>query len=256
MSDICVILALMEILKCENIKVNYDNQTVIDDLSFSVNYGDYLCIVGDNGAGKSTLVKCLLSLKSISGGSLIFDSNLKKNQIGYVSQNSDISDDFPATVSEIVLSGCLNQDHSLPFYSKKAKSRADEVLHSLSMCSLRDKKFSELSGGQKKRVLLARALMASEKLLILDEPVAALDPIATEEFYDTMDELNKSGMTLIMVSHDIHTAVHRASSILHLSAKMPNFYGTTDEYLASDIGHAYLGDHGNCSQCHTPIHHK
>lgn len=243
----------MDIIKCENLTVKYDDKVVIDNLSFNVGYGDYLCIVGDNGAGKSTLIKCILGLKSINQGSLIFDSEIKKNQVGYVSQNSEISDDFPATVMEVVMSGSINQKGFNPFYKKSDKNRAMEVLHELSMCALKDMKFSNLSGGQQKRVLLARALMASEKLLILDEPVAALDPIATEEFYDSMEKLNESGMTLIMVSHDIHTAIHRATHILHLSGNMPTFFGTREEYLHSDIGHAYLGDHGDCVQCHHPL---
>lgn len=243
----------MEILKCEHLQVKYDNRTVIDDLNFSISYGDYLCIVGDNGAGKSTLLKCLLGLKNASAGTVSFDTNLKKNQIGYVSQALDINNDFPATVTEVVLSGCLNQHGLSPFYTKQEREHALEILGELNMSDYIGKSFKELSGGQQKRVLLARALMASEKLLLLDEPVAALDPIATEEFYDTMRHLNKSGMTLIMVSHDIHKAVHNASHILHLSNCMPNFFGTHSEYLASDIGHTYLGEHGHCSQCHEEL---
>lgn len=242
-----------KIFTCENISVRYDDQIVIEELSFSVSYGDYLCIVGDNGAGKSTLLKCILGLKSLSGGTLKFADDFKKNQIGYVPQKNESKEGFPATVTEVVLSGCLNQHGLIPFYSKEEKKRAAEILDELALKDLSDKSINELSGGQIKRVMLARALMASEKLLVMDEPVAALDPIATKEFYATVEKLHNEGMTIIMVSHDIHTAVHNATHILHLSNRLPNFFGTKEAYLKSDIGHTYLGTHGNCAQCHTHL---
>ena len=244
----------MELIKCEDLQVNYDSRSVIKDLSFTVNYGDYLCIVGDNGAGKSTLVKCLLGLKQISGGQMTFASDIGRNQIGYVSQMSSSDADFPATVLEVVMSGCLNRHGFNPFYKKSEKERAMDILAKLGLADLANQSYKNLSGGQQKRVFLSRALMASEKLLILDEPVAALDPIATDDFYSTMDLLHKEGMTLIMVSHDIHTAVHKATHILHLSNQMPNFFGTREEYLRSSIGHTYLGTSGNCSQCNKNLH--
>lgn len=243
----------MEIIKCENISVRYDDQIVLENLSFSVSDGDYLCIVGDNGAGKSTLLKCILGLKSLSGGTLSFAEDIKKNQIGYVPQNGENSEGFPATVTEVVMSGCLNQHGFKPFYTKEEKKRAMEVLDELTLKDLADKSINELSGGQVKRVMLARALMASEKILVMDEPVAALDPVATKEFYATVDKLHHEGMTIIMVSHDIHTAVHNATHILHLSNRLPNFFGTKEEYLRSDIGHTYLDTHGDCAQCHTHL---
>jgi len=239
----------MELLNCENVQVNYDDRRVISDLSFSVNYGDYLCIVGDNGAGKSTLIKCILGLKQISGGTMTFDRDMSRNQIGYVSQSSSSDSDFPATVMEVTLSGCLSRHGFSPFYSKAEKNSAMEILSKMGLADLANESYKNLSGGQQKRVFLSRALMASEKLLILDEPVAALDPVATEEFYETMDVLHKEGLTLIMVSHDIHTAVHRATHILHLSNQVPNFFGTRAEYLNSPIGSSYLGNSGHCSQC-------
>lgn len=241
------------IITCENITVRYDNQIVIDDLTFSVSYGDYLCIVGDNGAGKSTLLKCLLGLKELSGGTLFYGDGVKKNQIGYVPQKNENSEGFPATVSEVVLSGCINRHGLGPFYSKDERERAKHILGELALNDLAQKSINELSGGQQKRVMLARALMASEKLLVMDEPVAALDPIATKEFYETVDKLHREGMTIIMVSHDIHTAVHSATHILHLSNRLPNFFGTKESYLKSDIGHTYLGTGGNCTQCHTHL---
>lgn len=243
----------MDLLTCTHIQISYDDRTVIEDLTFKVGYGDYLCIVGDNGAGKSTLIKCLLGLKQISGGELKYDSGIRQNQIGYVSQNLEVNEDFPASVLEVVVSGCLNRHGILPFYSKKEKTDAEDVLNKLGLADIANESFKNLSGGQQRRVMLARALMASEKLLILDEPVSSLDPIATEEFYNTMKMLNDEGMTLVMVSHDIHTAVHKASHILHLSNQMPNFFGTREEYLGSKIGHSYMGSGGNCTQCNKRI---
>lgn len=243
----------MEIIRCENISVRYDDQIVLEDLSFSVSEGDYLCIVGDNGAGKSTLLKCILGLKSLSGGDISFADDFKKNQIGYVPQKNESSGEFPATVMEVVMSGCLNKHGFAPFYKREEKKRAEKVLDELTLKDLANKSINELSGGQLKRVMLARALMASEKILIMDEPVAALDPVATKEFYATVEKLHHEGMTIIMVSHDIHTAVHSASHILHLSNRLPNFFGTKEEYLRSDIGHTYLDTHGDCAQCHTHL---
>lgn len=244
----------MPLLTCENLLIKYENTTVISDLSFSVEYGDYLCIVGDNGAGKSTLMKCILGLKGLQSGKITFDNDFDRKEIGYVSQLDEIDRDFPASVKEVVMLGCLNKHGFSPFYSKEEKERAAAILKKLHIESLTDRSFRELSGGQRKRVLLARALMASGKVLLLDEPVAALDPIATKDFYDTIQKLNKEGMTIIMVSHDIHASIHHGTHILHLSHDLPTFYGTTDEYLESKIGHTYLGESGRCSQCEKNLH--
>lgn len=244
----------MPLIDCQNLLIKYENTTVISDLSFSVESGDYLCVVGDNGAGKSTLIKCLLGLKGLTGGTITYDSDFDKKSIGYVSQLDDINEDFPASVTEVVLLGCLNKHGILPFYTKAEKERALLLLKKLHIESIKDKSFQELSGGQRKRVLLARALMASGEMLLLDEPTAALDPIATRDFYDAIYRLNKDGMTIIMVSHDIHAAIHHATHILHLSGNMPTFFGTTDEYLNSKIGHTYLDEKGKCAQCDKNLH--
>ncbi len=241
------------LIRCENITVSYNSRIVIDNLSFSVDSGDYLCIVGDNGAGKSTLIKCILGLKSLASGTLTFDPHFSKKGIGYVPQTNETEKGFPATVREVVLSGCVSHSVS-PFYSKEEKKRADECLDEVGLSDVAKTNLLALSGGQKKRVMLARALMASDGLLIMDEPVASLDPIATREFYDKVKSINDEGTTVIMVSHDIHTAVHNATHILHLSNRLPNFFGTKEEYLKSDIGHTYLGKDGDCAQCHQHIH--
>ncbi len=244
----------MTLLTCEDLLIKYENTTVISGLSFSVNYGDYLCIVGDNGTGKSTLLKCILGLKANQGGSILFDKEMTQKEIGYVAQQDEMNKDFPASVMEIVLSGCLNKHGLSPFYSKKEKKLAKQALSKLHIENLSGKSFQELSGGQRKRVLLARALLASGKLLLLDEPAAALDPLATQEFYEILQELNNDGMTILMVSHDIHSAIHNASHILHLSTQAAAFFGTTGDYLNSQVGYAYLGEQGNCRQCLRQFH--
>ncbi len=239
----------MVILTCDSLTVKYENQIIISDLSFKVNDGDYLCIVGDNGTGKTTLLKTILGLKHAQSGSVSFSSEIGRNEIGYISQQNDINRDFPASVYEVVLSGCLNRHGLSPFYSHQEKQHSLEVMDKLGIRDMSDHSFQELSGGQQRRVLLARAMMASSKLLFLDEPVAALDPIATADFYNLLNLLRTDGLTIIMVSHDIHSAIHNASHILHLSADS-YFYGTTAEYVTSSFGQKYLNEQGICRECH------
>ncbi|NLG02932.1 MAG: metal ABC transporter ATP-binding protein [Clostridia bacterium] len=243
----------MPILTCEHVRIKYENREVISDVSFQINTGDYLCIVGDNGAGKTTLLKALLNMKTIQDGTISFDASLGQNDIGYVSQQNDINKDFPASVYEVVMSGCLNKHGFSPFYHEDEKRRAQEILTRLGLFDIKFQSFQQLSGGQQKRVLLARALLSSSKLLFLDEPVAALDPIATNEFYEVISQLNQEGMTIIMISHDIHSSIHHASHILHLSGSS-YFFGTTNDYLTSSFGQTYLGEKGLCRECHHAIH--
>ena len=244
----------MAILTCKDLLIRYENTTVIRGLSFVVNEGDYLCIVGDNGAGKSTLLKCILGLKSLQEGSVVFDPAFEKSRIGYVSQTDEISPDFPASVFEVVMQGSLGRHVFCPFYTKEEKQKYREVLKKLHIESLSSKSFANLSGGQRKRVLLARALMADAKLLLLDEPVAALDPNATRDFYDMISRLHRDGTTIVMVSHDIHAAIHHATHILHLFGEEAAFFGTTEEYLNSRMGHTYLNEDGKCAQCDQNLH--
>ena len=244
----------MALLTCSDLLIKYENTTVIRSLSFSVNRGDYLCIVGDNGAGKSTLIKCILGLKTLTSGSITFDPDFDRSKIGYISQLNEINEDFPASVREVVMLGCLGQHGFLPVYSAKEKKLCAEVLKKLHIESIAERSFRELSGGQRKRVLLARALMTSADLLFLDEPAAALDPNATKDLYDTVAVLNKEGTTILMVSHDIHASIHHATHILHLSGEEAAFFGTTDEYLESKMGRSYLDAEGKCAQCDRNLH--
>lgn len=230
----------MPLLSCQNVSLSYENNTVLSDLSFSVNSGDYLCIVGENGSGKSTLVKALLSLKNVSIGSILIGDGLKQNEIGYLPQQTSAQKDFPASVWEVVLSGCLNSRRLRPFYSKAERERALFNMEKLRITEFKRRSYRELSGGQQQRVLLTRALCATKKLLLLDEPAAGLDPIVTNELYNMIKQINDEGITVIMVSHDINSAVKYASHILHLQNK-PIFFGTTSDYLKSDAGKRFLG---------------
>ena len=235
----------MSLITCSGLSFSYENQTVVSGLDFRVEEGDYLCIVGENGTGKTTLIRGLLGLKKPSGGKLLLGDGLKSTQIGYVPQQDAVQKDFPASVSEVTLSGCLNARGLLPGYSAAQKKRALENLELLGISDLKNRSFQELSGGQRQRVLLARSLCAAERLLLLDEPTTGLDPLAIEEFYTLMDDLNRERhMTLIMVSHAIREAVEHADHILHLSQD-GNFFGTTQEYRDSAFGRKFLGEERN-----------
>lgn len=222
----------MSYITCKDLTLGYESQIVAEKINFGVNEGDYLCIVGENGAGKSTLVKTLLRLTSPAKGEIIYSSALKKYEIGYLPQQTVVQKDFPASVMEIVLSGTLSKCKWKPFYGRKEKELAKLNMEKMEIWHLRKKCYRKLSGGQQQRVLLARALCAAKKILLLDEPVAGLDPKVTADFYKTIKKLNHEGITIIMVSHDIHAAINYATHILHLE-KEKSFYGTTKEYLNS-----------------------
>lgn len=217
-------------LEVKNLSIGYEGKIVADNINFKVNEGDYLCIVGENGAGKSTLVKTLLHLnKPISG-----EINFEEKGIGYLPQQTVVQKDFPASVWEIALSGNLSQLEWKPFYTKKEKDNAKNNMEKMGILELSKKCYRNLSGGQQQRVLLARALCASDKILFLDEPVSGLDPKVAADFYTLTKELNKAGITIIMVSHDLHTVLDFASHVLHIG-KSEIFYGATKDYLKSNI---------------------
>ncbi len=237
----------MALIEIKNASMGYEGKTVLSDINLKINEGDYVCIVGENGSGKTTLMKCLLGLMSVQGGSISYGDGLKQCEIGYLPQQTVLQKDFPASVSEVVLSGCLNKKHTL-FYSKEQKETAAKNMVLTGIYQLRKKCFRELSGGQRQRVLLARALCATHKLLILDEPVTGLDPKASSDMYSLIKNLNKNGITIIMVSHDITASVNNASKILHLS-KNTYFYGTAHQYLHSDIGRKFMITDCPCDDC-------
>ncbi|MCL2873727.1 MAG: metal ABC transporter ATP-binding protein [Defluviitaleaceae bacterium] len=235
----------MALINCKDVSFAYEGNPVVSGLNFTVNEGDYLCIVGENGSGKSTLIKGLLNLKQPMSGEIIMGNGLLANEIGYLPQQTAVQRDFPASAYEIVLSGRLSQRGIRPFYSKADKASAKENMEMLDIQNLSKRCYRELSGGQQQRVLLARALCATQKLLLLDEPVAGLDPIVTQDLYKQIYRINKeSGITIIMVSHDIHSAVKYASHILHLKNEQV-FFGETEGYVKSGAGVGFLGSEDN-----------
>jgi zinc transport system ATP-binding protein len=233
----------MALITCKNLSLGYDGKTVASNLSFSVHAGDYFCIVGENGAGKSTLMKTLLRLQSPLAGTIEAGDGLQWNEIGYLPQQSIVQRDFPASVEEIVLSGCQNRCGLRPFYNREEKELACLNIERMGLVHLRRRCYRELSGGQQQRVLLARALCATRKLLLLDEPVAGLDPKVTAEMYRLIAELNeKDGITILMISHDITAAMKYASHILHVGTHA--FFGTKEAYRNSKLGRAFASLEG------------
>lgn len=234
---------MKKILECSELTASYDGRKVLSGLSFTINEGDYVCILGENGSGKSTLVKCLLGIKSPDSGKIIMGDGLRQKDIGYLPQHTDLAKGFPATVTEVVLSGCLGRRGLRPFYSSKEKQLAKQAMERLGIAELAGRSCRELSGGQQQRMLLARAMCAAEKLLLLDEPVTGLDPSAAADMYDLISELNKKdGMTIIMVSHDVVKSLDSASRILCLCSSDHSFYGTPQEYANSHISSKFIGD--------------
>lgn len=215
-------------LTCKKLTLGYNSNIILENLSFSVNKGDYLYIVGENGSGKTTLMKTLLRLLKPMSGEIITGDGLLADEIGYLPQQTDVQKDFPASVREIVLSGCQSRCGRRPFYNKEEKKLANENMTKLGIEHLAKKCYRELSGGQQQRVLLARALCATQKMLLLDEPVTGLDPNATEEMYNLINNLHKSGITIIMISHDIEAAKKYATHVLHIGKEI--FFGDVEHY--------------------------
>ncbi len=222
----------MKQISCENLTIGYDNKIVRSDISFEVSQGDYLCIVGENGSGKTTMMKTLLGLLPAISGNISLEQGLLYRDIGYLPQQSVVQKNFPASVWEIVLSGCLNHCGLRPFYNKAEKLIAKQNIEKMGIEHLSKRCYRELSGGQKQRVLLARALSAASKVILLDEPVGGLDPNASKDLYSVIEALNKEGTTIIMISHDIEGALGYASHILHIGKN--TFFGTKEQY--SKIG--------------------
>jgi len=212
---------------------------VISGLTFTVNAGDYLCIVGENGSGKSTLMKTLLGLNTPVSGCVETGGGLSPSEVGYLPQQTVVQKDFPATVREVVRSGCLNRSGLRPFYSKAEKRMAEDSMAKFGITHLAKSCYRELSGGQQQRALLARALCATRKILLMDEPAAGLDPVAADEMYELIHKLNNEKITIIMISHDIASAVKYASHILHIGTGAALFFGARDDYLLSDAWRIY-----------------
>ena len=224
--------------------LGYENLVVTEGLNFGISAGDYLCILGENGSGKSTLIKAILGLKSQISGEIEWYGGLSGKDIGYLPQQTVVQRDFPASVREIVRSGCLSSMGFHPFYSKAEKQLAEEKMERLGISEFASRCYRELSGGQQQRVLLARALCAAKKMLLLDEPVTGLDPKAQNDLYELIETLHKEGITIIMVSHDINAALQYATHILHIGSQRQLFFGTKADYLQSNVGEGFIASQG------------
>ncbi|NLL93484.1 MAG: metal ABC transporter ATP-binding protein [Clostridiales bacterium] len=218
-------------LICKSVSIAYEKENVVEDFSMEVEKGDYISVIGENGTGKSSLLKGILGIIPLKSGEVTFSDGVKRNNIGYLSQQNPMQKDFPASVGEVVLSGCLTRKGFLPFFSHRERERAIKNMDRLGILELEHKSFADLSGGQQQRVLLARALCATDKIIFLDEPITGLDPIASKDFYALIEKLNKElGITIIMITHDVENALKYSNKILHMH-KYKYFFGNKAEYL-------------------------
>ncbi len=232
----------MALLTCKDVCLGYEGRVILEGINFELQGGEYLCIIGENGTGKSTLIKGLLKLKKPMSGTITTGDDLKANEIGYLPQQTIAQKDFPASVYEVVISGRLNSLGLHPFFTRKDKKDALEKMDLMGILPIKNKCYHDLSGGQQQRVLLARAMCATKKVILLDEPVAGLDPIVTTELYELISKINHDyGITVIMVSHDMEATTKYASHILHLSHKQI-FYGPKEEYLKTKEGILFSGN--------------
>lgn len=233
----------MALLTCRELCLGYDGKELLHNLQFELHAGEYLCIVGENGSGKTTLMRTILGLQPPLSGKVETGDGLLRNEIGYLPQQTVVQKDFPATVAEIVLSGCQGRCGLRPFYTKEEKRLAAENMEEMGIAPLAKRCYRTLSGGQQQRVLLARALCATKKMLLLDEPVSGLDPKAIGEMYRLIARLNADGIAIVMISHDVGAALADATHVLHVGAHI--FFGTKEEYLASGIAAGQFGAGGN-----------
>ncbi|MBE6627144.1 MAG: ABC transporter ATP-binding protein [Ruminococcaceae bacterium] len=245
----------MELIKATDLTLAYDGHTAAENVNFTLHSGDYLCVIGENGSGKSTLLKAITGEVTPAGGILAVSAELKRSGIGYLPQQSKIQHDFPASVSEVILSGCVRSDSFGFAWKKQSRSKAKAAMELLGITPLASRCFGELSGGQKQRVLLARAICVSDKLLLLDEPVTGLDPDAAHEMYAAIRQINeKLGCAVMMVSHDVNCALHEAKNVLSM-CRGHSFFGTVDEYAVHEQHDAAIDHelhHGhNCHCDHT-----
>ena len=232
----------MRLIQVRDLSISYDGKTVVSGLNFDINQGDFLCIFGENGSGKSSLIKAILGLKSTASGHIHFEKGFTFRDIGYMPQKTQVQRDFPAAVGEVVISGCQGAMGLRPFYGREEKRKADAAMERLGIIDLKRESYRDLSGGQQQRVLLARSLCGADKMILLDEPTTALDPLATGEFYRLISGLNKDeGITVVMVSHDISGALKYSNSVIHLGGSEVMFSGTAADYVKTKIAASFMG---------------
>ncbi|MGN1098667.1 MAG: metal ABC transporter ATP-binding protein [Clostridia bacterium] len=232
----------MSLIQVRDLSISYDGKIVVSGLNFDINQGDFLCIFGENGSGKSSLIKAILGLKSTASGHIHFEKDFSRRDIGYMPQKTEVQRDFPASVGEVVMSGCQGSMGLRPFYGKTERLKAASAMERLGITDIKRECYRNLSGGQQQKVLLARALCGADRMILLDEPTTALDPIATAEFYRLISRLHKEeGITVVMVSHDISGALGYSTDILHLGGSEIMFYGKTADYVKTKIGASFTG---------------
>ena len=234
----------MALITMKDVTIAFEGVVAVEKVSFRVDPGDYLVIVGENGSGKSTLMRAMLGLVRPRSGSILYGDGLTRERIGYLPQQTAAQRDFPASVEEVVLSGCVNRMGRRFFYNRSDREKAEANMALLDVTRLKKKSYRTLSGGQQQRTLLARALCATDAILLLDEPVTGLDPKAQTDLYELIAALNRSGVTVITVSHDVNAAVRYASHILHIGGQAQRFFGTAAAYRESEIGRSFLAAGG------------
>lgn len=208
----------MTLLEVNNLQVSYSNHIAIEKISFKVEEGEYICLVGENGSGKSTLIKTIVGLNKQDTGTIKL--NIPLEDVSYLSQTNLKDLNFPATAKEIIMSG--TQKHmQIPFYSKADKEKYNKVIKDLKIENIVGKKIGDLSGGQKQRVLIARALIREPKLLILDEPLTGLDYNITKELYNILEKENNERKTaIIMATHDLDEIKNIKPRIIYLAREI------------------------------------
>ena len=228
----------MALVEVKNLTIGYNSKPVATNINFEINKGDILCILGENGAGKTTLIKTILGVIKPLSGEMNISEDIKEHRFGYLPQKSENQDDFPAVCKEIVLSGCINRKKFKLFFNKEDKAIAEKNMELLGVKELANKPFNILSGGQKQRVLIARSLCATEKILFLDEPLTGLDPKIVDDFYNIVSMLHEQGITIVMISHELHTSLHLANYVLYIGEEC--IFTKKEDFVNSEIGKRFL----------------
>jgi zinc transport system ATP-binding protein len=246
----------MSVLTINQISFRYNSAEVLSDISFTVQRGDYIGLVGPNGSGKTTLVKIILGLMTPQKGNVLLynvDPCEFKDRfrIGYLPQKlSVMNPHFPATVREVISLGLFSKKGFPRRLAKHDDNAIDEAMRLMDVHDIKDKLIGELSGGQQQRVFVARSIVNRPELLILDEPTAALDPEVRETFFQTLHGLNHDrSVTIILVTHDIATIGKYASKMLYLDKKII-FYGSFEDFCTSENMTSYFGEFAQHLICH------